>query len=86
MEITGSTSERIDVELSFLKPFKAVNQVDMTFTPSTVNGAAGTDVAWRMTGNPTGFAAFFMRFMNMDELVGGDFEKGLAQLKAAAEA
>jgi hypothetical protein len=81
MEITGSTPERIDVELAFLKPFTSTNQVDMTFTPT----ATGTDVQWRMTGAPKGFAAFFMRFMNMDKLVGKDFEKGLAQLKAAAE-
>jgi len=83
MEITGSTPQRIDITVSFLKPFKATNQTDLTLTP-TADG--GTDVAWRMTGNPTGFAAFFMRFMNMDKLIGGDFEKGLAQLKAAAEA
>jgi hypothetical protein len=83
MEITGSTPERVDIELAFLKPFKATNHVDLTFTP-TADGS-GTEVAWRMTGEPKGFAAFFMRFMNMDKLVGTDFEKGLARLKQVAE-
>jgi hypothetical protein len=82
MEITGSTPERIDITVTFLKPFKATNLTDLTFTPTD----AGTDVSWRMTGAPTGFAAFFTRFMNMDKLIGGDFEKGLARLKVAAEA
>ena len=39
-----------------------------------------------MTGEQTGIAALFGKVMPMDKLVGKDFEKGLAQLKAAAEA
>lgn len=81
MEITGSTPERIDIALSFLKPFKASNHVDLTFTPS----GPGTDVVYRMTGEHTGISGLFMRFMNLDKMVGPDFEKGLARLKAAAE-
>lgn len=89
MEIKGSTPERIDIELSFLKPFKATNHVDVTFTPSgagTATGTAtGTDVTWRMTGAHRGLAKLVFRFMSMDKMVGPDFEKGLAQLKAVAE-
>ena len=81
MEITASTAERIDIELSFLKPFKATNHVDLTFTPS----AGGTEVVWRMTGSHQGLATLVFRFMSMDRMVGPDFEKGLARLKTVAE-
>lgn len=85
MEITGSTPERIDIELSFLKPFKATNHVDITFTPTAAGTSTGTDVAWRMSGEHTGLAGLVFRFMSMDKMVGPDFEKGLAQLRAVAE-
>ncbi|GAB3252180.1 SRPBCC family protein [Nocardioides dilutus] len=85
MEIKGSTPERIDIELAFLKPFKATNHVDITFTPTGTGADGGTDVAWRMTGAHAGLAKLVFRFMSMDKMVGPDFEKGLAQLKALAE-
>lgn len=82
MEITGSTPERIDVDLAFEKPWKAHNQV--AFLLTTV-GDAGTEVTWRMTGVNKGMAAVFAKIVNMDKLLGKDFEKGLARLKAVAE-
>jgi len=82
MEITGSTPERIDLRLLFLKPWKADNKVDFTLTPV---GDAGTEVTWRMTGQNSGLQALFTKLFNMDKLVGKDFDKGLARLKAASE-
>jgi hypothetical protein len=38
-----------------------------------------------MTGERNFFFKAFGLFMNMDKLVGGDFEKGLAQLKSVTE-
>jgi hypothetical protein len=82
MEIVSSTPERIEVRLVFEKPWKASNQVVYELTPA---GGAATDVTWRMRGRTTGFAALFGRIFTMDRLVGKDFEKGLARMKAAAE-
>lgn len=82
MEITGSTPQRIDVDLQFTKPWKAHNQVVLTLAP--VGDA--TDVTWTMTGENKGIAALFAKVVNMDKMLGKDFEKGLAQLKAVAEA
>jgi hypothetical protein len=82
MEIVSSTPERVEVRLVFEKPWKATNQVLFELTPS---GEQATDVTWRMRGRTTGFAAIFGRIFTMDRLVGKDFEKGLAQMKAAAE-
>ena len=82
MVITAVTPLEIDVKLDFLKPFSASNQVQFILVPE---GAATTKVEWRMKGEQKGLGGFVGRFMNMDKLVGKDFEKGLARLKTAAE-
>ena len=82
MVITAVTPLEIDVKLDFLKPFSASNQVQFILVPE---GAATTKVEWRMEGEQKGIWGFVGRFMNMDKLVGKDFEKGLAQLKTVAE-
>ena len=81
MEIVSSTPERIDLRLVFEKPWKAENPVEFSFVPS----AAGTRVIWTMTGENRGLAAAFAKVVNMDKLLGKDFDRGLARLKAVAE-
>ena len=81
MEITSSTPEAIGIRLAFLKPFKNTNDVTFTLVPS----GAGTEVTWRMAGEQKGINAVFARFVDLDKLVGKDFDKGLARLKALAE-
>jgi hypothetical protein len=81
MEITASTPHRVDVALSFVKPFKAENDVVLAITPA----GDGSEVTWTMTGEQKGLAALFGKIVSMDRLVGKDFEKGLARLKLAAE-
>ncbi|MCO4236971.1 SRPBCC family protein [Pseudarthrobacter raffinosi] len=81
MEIVESDAPRsIKVRLEFTKPFKAVNPTTFTFTPAD----GGTQVTWRMTGENKGLAKIFAMIVNMDKMVGGDFERGLAALSAAA--
>lgn len=80
MEILEATEpSRIHIRLEFSKPMKAVNPTTFTFVPE----GSGTRVTWTMTGENKGLGRVFMLFMNMDKLVGGDFEKGLAQLARA---
>ena len=81
IEITASTPHRVDVALSFVKPFKADNDVVLAITPA----GDGSEVTWTMTGEQKGLAALFGKIVSMDRLVGKDFEKGLARLKTAAE-
>jgi ribosome-associated toxin RatA of RatAB toxin-antitoxin module len=82
MEIVESDEPRqIRVRLEFTKPFKAVNPTTFTFAPS----ASGTQVTWTMTGENKGLAKVFALFMNMDKMVGGDFEKGLMNMKTVVE-
>ena len=69
----------VTIRLEFLKPFKATNTTHFDLAPS----GGGTHVSWAMTG-PNGFMAKALSlFMNMDKVVGSDFEKGLAGLDAA---
>jgi hypothetical protein len=82
MEIVSSTPERIDMRLVFEKPWKAINDTAFELTPT---GETATEVSWRMRGTNKGFAALFSKVFSMDRMIGKDFEKGLARMKAAAE-
>ncbi|WP_430297431.1 SRPBCC family protein [Sinomonas sp. B1-1] len=66
----------IRIRLVFVKPFRAVNPTGFTFEPDR----GGTRVTWSMKGENKGVAALFSRFVDMDKMVGRDFEKGLARL------
>jgi hypothetical protein len=43
-------------------------------------------VTWSLTGRSNFMMKAMGLFMNMDRMIGGDFEQGLAQMKAVAEA
>jgi hypothetical protein len=82
MTITESVpSQLIKINLEFLKPMKATNPTEFTFQPS----GDQTNVTWTMSGRNGFISKAFCLFMNMDKMVGGDFEKGLAQIKMIAE-
>ena len=82
MTITDSQpTDLIRIKLEFLKPFKATNTTEFTFKPEAIQ----TSVTWTMTGTKNFMFKAVGLFMNMDKLVGGDFEKGLAQLKSVVE-
>ncbi len=82
MEITEADEPAVvTIDLQFLKPFKAHNTTTFTLAP---DGDA-TAVSWTMTGPKTFMTKVMGIFKSMDAMVGPDFEKGLAQLQAAAE-
>ncbi|MCV3211788.1 SRPBCC family protein [Mesorhizobium sp. YC-39] len=82
MEITKSVpSSLVALKLDFEKPFKANNTVDFTLVPAGNN----TAVTWAMHGRYPFIAKLMGIFINMDRMVGKDFETGLANLKSAAE-
>jgi len=85
MEITemrsGSERGLISIKLDFFKPFKASNTAEFLMKPSD----SGTDLTWAMFG-PSPFMSKLMGvFMDMDKMVGKDFETGLESLKKNAE-
>ena len=82
MEIVESTAPgRVSLKLDFVKPFEAHNIVTFTLEPR--NGA--TNVTWSMEGPVPYCAKLIHLFINMDSMVGKDFEAGLAAMKATAE-
>ena len=82
MTITEShPSDLVKIKLEFIKPFAATNATEFTFTPS----GNATSVKWTMSGYNNFIGKAFSLFMNMDKMIGADFEKGLAQMKAVAE-
>ena len=83
MEIVDDKPGRVELRLTFEKPWKATNRVLFDLEPA---GEDGTAVSWRMSGTTKGVAALFGKVFSMDRMVGKDFEKGLERLKARAEA
>ncbi len=73
--------ERVGLKLEMLKPMKATNSVVFTFVPQ----GDKTVTSWTMSGEKGFISKAFCMVMDMDKMVGGDFEKGLVQLKAVAE-
>jgi Polyketide cyclase / dehydrase and lipid transport len=83
MTLTESRpNELIRIKLEFLKPFASTNTTEFTFKPE----GDQTAVTWSMFGEKNFMSKAFGLFVNMDKMLGSDFEKGLAQLKAVAEA
>ena len=73
--------ELIRVKLEFLKPFAATNTAEFTFKPE----ANETMTTWSMFGEKNFMAKAIHLFISMEKMIGGQFEKGLADMKVAAE-
>jgi uncharacterized protein YndB with AHSA1/START domain len=82
MEILDvSVPSKIVIKLDFLKPFEAHNTAEFTMLPQ----GDATNLTWAMHG-PLVFMAKVMHvFINMDKMIGKDFEAGLANLKRLTE-
>ncbi len=82
MEIVDSAApSRIRLKLDFVQPFEAHNVVTFTLTPQ----GKATELGWAMEGPTPYFAKIIHVFIDMDAMVGKDFEAGLANLKSIAE-
>lgn len=78
MRVTAVDTDGVGIHLDFTRPFRSSNELRFVLQP---DGGA-TRVIWRME-TPKSFVT---RIMNLDKLVGGDFEKGLRSLTQVAEA
>ena len=78
----ASKLRKIAIKLEFLKSFEATNTATFTFTKTP----EGSKTTWAMDGNNNFFSKAMSLFMNMDKMIGPDFERGLAGIKTAAEA
>jgi hypothetical protein len=74
-------SDLIRIDLEFFKPFAATDTAEFTFRPE----GNQTAVTWSMSGEKNFIAKAVHLFMNMDKMIGGQFEKGLADMKSVVE-
>jgi hypothetical protein len=74
--------ELVRFNLEFFKPMAGTSAAEFTFRQR----GDQTAVTWSMSGRNNFVAKAVCLFMNMDQMVGGQFEKGLADLKSIAEA
>ena len=81
MEILESTPTQIKIKLDFIKPFEGHNITVFTLQPQ----GELTTVTWDMSGPSNYMSKLMQVFMNMDTMIGNDFEKGLAAMQAQAE-
>jgi hypothetical protein len=74
-------SELVRIRLDFLKPFEGTNIAEFAFKAE----GSQTAVTWSMEGKKNFVSKAICMFMNMDRMLGGQFEKGLAQMKTVVE-
>lgn len=82
MEITSITPAEIDYALTFTAPMEDTTAVAFTLEPE----AGGTRVTWRMDGHNAFASKVIAVFVDMDRMIGGDFERGLEHLDELARA
>jgi hypothetical protein len=79
--VEDAPGSKVGIKLEFLRPWASTSETSFLMVPD----GAGTRVTWLMKGTH-GFVGRAMSiFMDMDKMLGPDFEKGLAALKAEAE-
>ncbi|MDB5946807.1 MAG: hypothetical protein JWQ33_1833 [Ramlibacter sp.] len=81
IQIVESEPRKVTMKLDMLEPFEGHNVVEFRLVPQD----NGTEVTWAMHGASPFIARLAGIFMNMDHMIGRDFEAGLANLKAQAE-
>lgn len=78
MRITAVDADGVRIHLDFTRPFRSSNELRFILEPE----GDATRVTWRMETPKK----LYTRFVNLDKLIGGDFEKGLRKLTQVAEA
>ena len=81
MEVKAAAPDKVSIQLDFIEPFEGHNTTDFVLAPKD----GSTEVRWVMFGPATFLTKLMGVFVSMDSMIGKDFEKGLTQLKAAAE-
>jgi hypothetical protein len=80
--VESRPNELVRFKLEFFKPWTCTNTADFSFRPTPT----GTEVTWAMFGQHKFIGKLMGLFMDMDKMIGRDFEDGLKNLKRIAEA
>jgi Polyketide cyclase / dehydrase and lipid transport len=82
MTITESKpNQRVATRTDFAKPFEGTSHSDFVFSQI----GDQTNVIWTMSGTHNFIGKAMCLVMSMETMLGPDFERGLAQLKAVVE-
>jgi uncharacterized protein YndB with AHSA1/START domain len=82
MEILEATApQKIVIKLDFFTPIEGHNTAEFTMLPQ----GDGTHVTWLMHGPARFVTKLVQVVMNLDNMIGKDFEAGLAELKQITE-
>jgi len=82
MTIIGvEPARQVEIKLEFLKPWESTSPSSFTLAPE----GTGTRVTWTMSGHSNFVMKAMSLFTDMDQMIGGDFERGLAAMKSVAE-
>ena len=79
--LESKPGELVSMKLEFIRPFTGTNEVNFILVPS----GNGTRVTWAMDGKYHFMAKAMSLVMDMDKMVGKDFEQGLANLDTVAQ-
>lgn len=83
MQITDAIAPgRVAIALHFLKPMESNSVAEFALDPQ---GETATKVTWTMRGPMPFVSKLFTLFVDMDKMLGGTFDTGLATLKALVE-
>jgi carbon monoxide dehydrogenase subunit G len=82
MEILDAPApSRVTIKLDFSRPFEGHNTAEFTLEPQ----GDTTKVTWAMHGPAVFIGKVMGIFIDMDNMIGKDFEAGLTSLKSLAE-
>jgi uncharacterized protein YndB with AHSA1/START domain len=82
MEIVETVpNQSVTLKLDFIRPFEGTNVVEYKLEPK----GSATQVSWDMHGPMPFLSKMICVFVNLDTMIGKDFEAGLANLKTLAE-
>jgi hypothetical protein len=79
--IDSRAAELVDIEVAFTKPFENTSNSKFEFKPE----ADKTEVTWTMSGKQNFLEKAMCIVFNGKAMLGGEMEKGLANLKTVAE-
>src|SRR5947208_2130442 len=74
--------ELVRIRVDFVKPFAGTSTSEFAFKPD----GNQTAVTWSSSGQHNFISKAMCMFVSMDKMIGGDMERGLAQMKLVAEA
>lgn len=79
--VESNPNQNVKTQLTYTKPMHMSQMAEISLTPAT----EGTLVKWTVSGQNSFVGRLMCVFMNMDKMVGSQFEKGLTKLKSMVE-